>query len=230
MSFFVLGTFLIVSIIVVVYLSSLIQDNKEGIESDNNIDKEKIIEAEIVDPEDDIQIIEELESPTIFLEPIRDTKNRVTKKPFGILIEPSTSPVQPERFRGYHTGIDIEVFPEELGSDIQVKSISSGELIFKQRVNGYGGVLVVLSEIGGEEMTVLYGHMDLGSVGIKTGEKIEAGEVLGLLGDDKSSDTDGERMHLHLAMHRGAELVMAGYTDKKEKLDSWIDPCIYICK
>ena len=33
---------------------------------------------------------------------------RITKKPFGIFITTQNSPVQPERFSGYHTGVDVE--------------------------------------------------------------------------------------------------------------------------
>ena len=39
-------------------------------------------------------------------EPIGQTEERITKKPFGIKISPENSPISPERFSGYHTGID----------------------------------------------------------------------------------------------------------------------------
>src|SRR5579871_4518385 len=42
------------------------------------------------------------------VEPAKDFLQRVTKKPFGIYVTPTDSPVQPERFTGYHTGADGE--------------------------------------------------------------------------------------------------------------------------
>lgn len=45
--------------------------------------------------------------PKIVL-PIAEFEKRITKKPFGIYITPQNSPVQPERFTGYHTGVDVE--------------------------------------------------------------------------------------------------------------------------
>ncbi|MGE5392302.1 MAG: hypothetical protein ACM3NH_00970 [Candidatus Saccharibacteria bacterium] len=39
--------------------------------------------------------------------PLADWQERVTKKPFGIFVSPGHSPVDPERFRGYHTGTDF---------------------------------------------------------------------------------------------------------------------------
>jgi hypothetical protein len=44
-----------------------------------------------------------------FVPPVPGFPEEITKKPFGIFINPETSPVQPERFRGYHTGVDVEV-------------------------------------------------------------------------------------------------------------------------
>jgi len=40
--------------------------------------------------------------------PVNQFFARITKKPFGVYITPETSPVQPEKFTGYHTGVDVE--------------------------------------------------------------------------------------------------------------------------
>src|SRR3989344_9153236 len=77
-----------------------------------------------------------------FLAPIDRAAERITKKPFGIKITPQDSPVQPEKFSGYHTGVDYETFDSEKNAAIPIKAICDGNVIFKQRVNGYGGVLV----------------------------------------------------------------------------------------
>src|SRR4030067_1140465 len=45
-----------------------------------------------------------------FQPPINRADERVTKKPFGIFITPQNSPIQPEKFSGFHTGADFENF------------------------------------------------------------------------------------------------------------------------
>src|SRR3989338_610817 len=61
-------------------------------------------------------------------EPIGRAISRVTKKPFGIKISPTSSPVSPERFSGYHTGVDFEVSEEELNLNVPVFAICMGPL------------------------------------------------------------------------------------------------------
>src|SRR5947209_4518700 len=51
-------------------------------------------------------------------EPVVGFLSRVTKKPFGIYVNPANSPVQPERFSGYHTGADAEY--GEVSADVPV--------------------------------------------------------------------------------------------------------------
>src|SRR4051812_44989022 len=57
-------------------------------------------------------------------DPVAGFLSRVTKKPFGIYITPSNSPVQPEKFTGYHTGADAEY--GEVTADVPVYSVASG--------------------------------------------------------------------------------------------------------
>lgn len=162
--------------------------------------------------------------------PIDRAKERVTKKPFGILIDPVTSPVQPERFRGYHTGTDFEAFPEELQADVPIRAMCMGAIIVKRHVAGYGGVIVQRCDISGEPVTVLYGHLALSSITPNLGDAIDKGSEIGLLGADKSPDTDGERKHLHLGVHRGTDVDTRGYVDKEQALFEWIDPCAIVCQ
>ena len=68
-------------------------------------------------------------------------KTRVTKKPFGIYITSGNSPVQPEKFAGYHTGVDFETTAAEAGIDIPVPVFCDGKLLLKKSANGYGGVI-----------------------------------------------------------------------------------------
>lgn len=163
-------------------------------------------------------------SPAGFALPISKAKERITKKPFGIYITPQNSPVQPERFAGYHTGTDFETFPEEQDADVPVHAIVSGKIVLEKWASGYGGVLVESSEINNSPVTIIYGHLNLASINKKTGENLEAGEQVGFLGKGYSQQTDGERKHLHLGIHRGAGVDIKGYVKNKGELSSWIDP------
>ena len=162
--------------------------------------------------------------------PLDRAKERVTKKPFGILITPKTSPVQPERFSGFHAGADFEIFPEELNADIFVRAICDGALLSKRVASGYGGMLVQSCRLGGEDVTVIYGHVALSFVSAKVGDEIIYGKNIALLGADKSEDTNGERKHLHLGIHRGKSINILGYVEDEKSLSDWLDPCDFVCK
>lgn len=162
--------------------------------------------------------------------PLDKVKKRVTKKPFGIFITPKDSPVQPEKFRGYHTGIDYEVFPEEMKADVSVRAVCPGTIAVKRSATGYGGVIVERCELGGGPVTVVYGHLALGSVTADIGESVEQGDVIGVLGTAGSADTDSERKHLHLGIHKGEVIDIRGYVAEQKMLDQWLDPCEFFCK
>jgi hypothetical protein len=84
----------------------------------------------------------EVLTPTSKLvEPTKNFVQRVTKKPFGILIDKKTSPVQPERFSGYHTGADAEY--ADVKTDVPVVAIADGTVEYANTVDGYGGVIAV---------------------------------------------------------------------------------------
>jgi len=161
--------------------------------------------------------------------PLDRPEERITKKDFGMYITPEDSPIDNERFRGYHTGVDWEVFADELGEAVPVKAMCSGELVYRNDVSGYGGVAVQACELKGEPVTVLYGHLDLASIDFRKSDSIESGEVIGELGKHESAETAGERKHLHLGIHKGPEVELAGYVDAQDKLTAWLDPCQYVC-
>ncbi len=162
--------------------------------------------------------------------PLDRAGKRVTKKPFGIFITPKDSPVQPEKFRGHHTGADFEVFPEEAKSDVPVRAVCPGTIAVKRSATGYGGVIVERCELDDQSVTVVYGHLALGSVTAEIGDTVEKGDALGMLGASGSADTDGERKHLHLGIHRGDVIDIRGYVAEKPMLDQWLDPCEFFCK
>lgn len=159
-----------------------------------------------------------------FVSPISRAGERVTKKPFGIFITKQNSPVQPERFSGYHTGTDFETFPDEQNSDVPIFAITDGRILLKKSASGYGGVLVESGMIDNQPVTIIYGHLNLASINKKTGDTLSAGEQIGILGKGFSSETDGERKHLHLGIHRGSPVNIVGYVAKKSDLGGWVDP------
>jgi len=151
-------------------------------------------------------------------------QNRITKKPFGLKISPVSSPVTPERFSGYHTGTDFEVFENEEDMDFIVTAICTGPLVLKNYTSGYGGVAIQKCTINSEDVTVLYGHLQLSSITAEINQTIVQSEAIGLLGKGYSEETDGERKHLHLSIHKGGEVELKGYVQNADELDEWIDP------
>ena len=170
-------------------------------------------------------------SPTLLnsnlADPVANWQSRVNKKPFGIYVTPQNSPVQPERFTGYHTGIDIEY--EETAADIPVFALTDGVIRQTGCVNGYGGVLVMAFHWQEQDYTALYGHLRLGSLPA-IGTRIQRGQQIGLLGTNHSQETDGERRHLHLAIHKGSTVELKGYVDNQTLLANWVDPLTFLIK
>ncbi|MFA5107287.1 MAG: peptidoglycan DD-metalloendopeptidase family protein [Patescibacteria group bacterium] len=164
-----------------------------------------------------------------FLPPLTRSGERVTKKPFGIFITPQTSPVQPEHFRGYHTGADFEIFSDELNAEVAVRAVCTGPLSVRETASGYGGVAVQSCQLNGEAITVIYGHLRLSSIKQRVGDTITRGDELGVLGNNYSSETGGERKHLHLGFHKGTDINIKGYVGAQSELSGWLDPCLYVC-
>lgn len=158
------------------------------------------------------------------IDPLPRTDERPILKPFGIHITRENSPVKPERFSGYHTGIDFEILPGEEESDVEVRAICNGAILQARRVSGYGGVLIQSCALNDEAVTVLYGHLDLSSVTHAVGDVLRQGNRIGVLGNPSEGETDGERKHLHLGVHRGTSIELRGYAPRKEDLSRWIEP------
>ena len=184
--------------------------------------------AEAVSSQDKTETPSENKKPG-FLSPLEQAKERVTKKQFGLFVTSENSPVQPENFTGYHTGTDFEIFPGEENIDVMVKAVCDGKLQTKKTATGYGGVLVESCSLNGEPITVAYGHLKLTSINYNIGDVINAGDTLGILGKGYSTETSGERKHLHLGFHKGAAINILGYVQNQVELSGWLDPCQYVC-
>lgn len=166
---------------------------------------------------------------SILLPPLADAGSRVTKKPFGLEVHPETSPVPNDRFNGFHVGVDFETFPEEQETDVQVSAICTGPLLFKKWATGYGGVAVQHCRLDGEDVTAIYGHLDVETVDVEAGDQITAGERLGLLGQAGSKAVDGVRKHLHLGIHKGLVVTdIRGYAKDEVGITDFLDAQSFI--
>jgi hypothetical protein len=159
-----------------------------------------------------------------FVAPLDRFDERINKKPFGLYVTPTDSPVQPERFTGYHTAVDLEIFSDELDKDMRVKTICGGTLRSVQSATGYGGVIVQECLLENESISVVYGHVDIDTVSGRVGEYLTPGTDLVLLASNNSIKSGGERKHLHLGIYKGRNVNLRGYVDGIQDLDLWIDP------
>ena len=71
---------------------------------------------------------------------------------------------------------------------------------------------------------MIYGRLRLSSVSVAVGKNLVAGQQFAVLGSGNTTETDGERTHLHLGMHRGSAIDIRGYGATKADLSGWLDP------
>ncbi len=137
-----------------------------------------------------------------------------------------------DRFRGYHTGIDCEQSQVDLEmhriTEVPVHAAADGRVTFVGRTSGYGGVIVLSHILDGEVFSTLYGHLDLGAVPLRIGDAVYKGNRIANLGADRSTETDGERMHLHFGVWRGDAVKLAGYVKTPAELSGWLNPFAFL--
>ncbi len=160
--------------------------------------------------------------------PLTNAAARATKVFFGTYVSPGHSPISPERFTGYHTGVDLETTPAEQNATVPVSAACNGPLKVKEWASGYGGVAVQACTLNGQPVTVIYGHLYVNSIKPAVGEQMTAGEQFAVLGQGYSQQTDGERKHLHFGIHKGTAINILGYVQNKSDLSGWIDPLPYL--
>ena len=154
-------------------------------------------------------------------DPVKDFKQRVTKKFFGTYVTPNNSPVQPEKFTGYHAGADAEY--GDAAGDVPVYAITDGTVLVARWASGYGGVIAIQHIINNQKVIGIYGHVNPSSLP-KVSVKVIAGQQIGILGKGGSNETDGERKHLHFGLVKGTTVNLLGYVKNTSQLSAWIDP------
>lgn len=161
--------------------------------------------------------------------PMTNFDGRITFRTFGQFVKP-TDVVTPcgAAFSGYHDADDLEITAAEIGADVPVYAISNGVVREVGPVSGYGGLLVLGVTVNGQDYTVYYGHINLGSTTLVAGSSVKAGQKLAIMGTQCSAQTSGERKHLHFAMHKGASVDIRGYVPTLSELAAWVDPRAFL--
>jgi murein DD-endopeptidase MepM/ murein hydrolase activator NlpD len=115
-------------------------------------------------------------------------------------------PVKKEK--KHHNGTDI--IPGSTKGPVYIESAYPGKVMYagpsKQKKSngepdGFGYYVKVSSMIDGKWYSSLYAHLEKGSLQVKTGDKIEAGKVLGKMGTTGMSTG----VHLHWEVWAGKE-------------------------
>ena len=158
--------------------------------------------------------------------PLPDADDRPTPLHFGLYVtpDPDQNPIDPpERFTGYHAATDFEIEKGEEDEEIPVYAVCGGTIHYSGFAEGYGGLVTEYCDIAGQPVTVIYGHLAVDSL-VDAGTKVETGQMLGVLGAARSTDTDGSRKHLHLGIVKGQGSEVRGYVQEPSELDLYLDP------
>lgn len=146
--------------------------------------------------------------------PVADYAMRRTLKTHGEFIQ--------DRFNGYHVGDDIEFV--DVTEDTPVYAIADGEVTYATTVSGYGGVIIIAHQVEGETISAVYGHVEIATAAVQVGDTVTKGDQIAILGDHESTETDGERKHLHFALYPGSGVTLAGYTSSADSVNGWLNP------
>ncbi len=158
--------------------------------------------------------------------PITNYASRITNRWYGKLITAadSKSLACGQPYQGYHTGDDLEVTKTELNQPVPVFAIARGTVLSAGPVSGYGGLIVIEHNLGNQTVTAYYGHINLSQTTVTQGQTVQAGQQITVLGDNCSSQTGGERKHLHFAIHQGSAVDVRGYVPNQATLANWLNP------
>lgn len=133
----------------------------------------------------------------------------------------------PTQYTGYHAADDLEILPGEENTDVPVYAVTDGTISFIGPVTGYGGVILI--NLANDSHTALYGHVRISSSPVKAGDSVKAGQKIAVLGKGFSSETGGERKHLHFGIYNGKGSYFKGYESSESVIQSkWIDPAAYL--
>lgn len=91
-----------------------------------------------------------------------------------------------------HDGMDFTP-----GSGAQIQAVADGTVrIATESGGGYGVMVIIDHVIDGELVSTRYGHMQYGSLKVKTGETVKVGQVIGLVGN--TGHSFGAHLHFEV--------------------------------
>ena len=160
-------------------------------------------------------------------DPIDDAQKRPQLLTFGLHVtpDPEHNPIDPpERFAGFHSALDYEVFADEADEEVIVRAACPGDVVYAGTAEGYGGVIVHRCVVHDEDVTVLYGHIDPVSFTVDAGDTVDAGQRIAVLAPARTYQSGYNRKHLHFGVHRGRDVALTGYVQSEAALENFIDP------
>ncbi|MGA7147594.1 MAG: M23 family metallopeptidase [Microbacterium sp.] len=100
---------------------------------------------------------------------------------------------------GYHQGVDLLA-----AGGTPLYAAAAGVVKVSQESHGGYGVAVTIEHVvGGQRVSTLYGHMTYGSRQVVSGQTVEAGQLIGLVGSTGSSTAN----HLHFEVRINGSIV-----------------------
>jgi murein DD-endopeptidase MepM/ murein hydrolase activator NlpD len=124
-------------------------------------------------------------------------KDWVVRSPMGWRVHPV------KKEKKHHNGTDI--VPGKSGKAPYIEAFADGKVL-RAKVStaaggGFGHYVVIQHKIDGEFYTSLYAHLVEGSIQVKAGQKVKAGQVLGKMGTTGMSTG----VHLHWEIWKGKD-------------------------
>jgi murein DD-endopeptidase MepM/ murein hydrolase activator NlpD len=145
-------------------------------------------------------------------------KNFRTTSSFGWRVHPI------QKTRKHHNGEDLI---STTHNPAYLKAIYDGTVLEARAAkskkangepNGYGYLVAVSHKIGGKDYVALYAHLLKNSFQVKKGDKVKAGQVLGIMGTSGASTG----VHLHFEIHIGKRI---GWSDNGS---GFLDPIPFL--
>ncbi|WP_187266782.1 M23 family metallopeptidase [Microbacterium hatanonis] len=94
---------------------------------------------------------------------------------------------------GYHQGVDLLA-----SCGTPLFAAAAGVVrVSQESFGGYGVAVTIDHVINGQRVSTLYGHMTYGSRQVQSGQTVEAGQLIGVVGSTGSSTA----CHLHFEVH-----------------------------
>lgn len=142
-----------------------------------------------------------------------------------------------EEYRKYwkylHYGIDVSTIQGGAGTDPTIYASGDGTVIAAGKDNSLGGAIAILYkdciDRDGNVKDIVARYMHLTTISVETGDKVVAGDVLGIEGKEGTGD-----YHLHLEFDIDTDYplyspqVSYGHTFWKKGTDSTVNPSLWM--